>query len=152
MDSFLPYFINEPVYLVKEESADQKVQEIAHKTKEPAQEVNHTANTIPQEKPFVPYVFFASVATKEEQALLSKIMGACGLPENQLSIRPPEDLDQVVFKKAVAFSEKGSNYYVISPYGKGSILYSKPLSVLLNSVDDKRALWGKLKGYFNESG
>ena len=149
MSEFLPYFISEPIYLVKEETS------VAETPLEPAPEpdnkVREPEPTYQTEAkaavPHINYAFFANVGNDQEQILLDKIIQACALPTSSYKIKPLEALSGFTFDKAIIFDNSKNSFYKPETHTKGHIMYARTLSVLSQSIEDKKALWAALKDY-----
>ncbi len=93
----------------------------------------------------VGFAFIHQAKNEDELALLKKIIGACKLNEGDFVITETDAPGS--YEKAVIFKESASIYYQPTVENDSIVLYSKPLSVLYESKEEKGKLWGVLKGF-----
>jgi len=119
----LPYFLSEEIYIISDREP------LTEKKEQPV-------NLVP-----LPFAFFHDSKSKDELALLNKIITACKLDD--FEIIDHLNHQDIPFNKAVIFISEASNFYDT----QSNTLYSKPLSVLKNSQEEKGKLWGALQNF-----
>ena len=97
--------------------------------------------------PTLPFGFYTLRLQPAEKELLNKIIAACKIPTTDYKVFEdgPQHLRS---KKAVVFVDepKESPYQPIKK-GQTEVIYSKSLSTLMHSQDDKMKLWGILQPF-----
>ncbi len=92
----------------------------------------------------VPIVFVHNSDNAQELELLNKIIVACRLDQKNFKILKMGE--NVMYRKAIIFTDASANYYQPQENDETITLYSKPLNILMNSKDEKGELWKALKG------
>ena len=132
----LNLFIDEEVFILNENSEPSPKKEKKDEVTEVKQEVK---------KPKIKFAFIHNSDSKDELELLNKIIEACKISPEDFYIGSDDSM--VDFSKAVYFKESKNEYYEVQSEGPRSLIYSKPLSVLQSSKDDKAKLWAALKAF-----
>ncbi len=93
----------------------------------------------------------AKDANDEDHQLLEKIVGAIGIKPSE--VLAGESIDDriptwLVFSDSLGFIDDTLPHFGISYVNDTTIITSKSLRSLRNSVEEKGKLWGLLKGHF----
>jgi hypothetical protein len=132
----LHLFIDEEVFILNENLARSSEKKEIHPKTETNKEI---------EKPKIKFTFIHNSDSKEELGLLNKIIEACKISPADFYIGT--DDSSIDFLKAIYFKESNNECYIVKSGGSRSFIYSKPLSVLQSSKDDKAKLWAALKAF-----
>lgn len=145
-ENYLPYFIDEQIFIVDERSGNSALE-----SKEDIQE--SPKPEIIAEVVIIPLLVLTGPLTSEDRALFSKILGALGKNINEVTII--ENPNQLLpsYEKLIIFGDHlvdGTNqsYYSIID-NSTSWLRSNALSEIANSKEEKTKLWKALQLWFN---
>jgi DNA polymerase III psi subunit len=143
-NEFLPYFITEEIYPIKE----------SDKSNSPAKEVLHqeSNNSSTSEESPINYelIVITGNINDQDKELLMNVLKAVkvNLARTLIKSETPNDLD--TYTKLLVFEDNPNvEYYQVVKSDKGEKLHSKPLSVFHADRNEKIALWNALKNWFN---
>jgi DNA polymerase III psi subunit len=143
---YLRHLFHEELFLINE--PEKNLQADNPDTSEPST----IAKTSPSKSP-TPLLILAEIANEREKDLLSKVLSAVGYSLEQVTITSKDQSSVYAPDKTISFEDHltGFNYYEITSSEEGDRLYSKSLTTLMSSVEDKKALWSSLKMWFEIS-
>ena len=150
-DDFLPYFITEDLYLIKETVQVEKSSPSASATTPQAETDVREVAEAPQliaPKEHYDIIVVTGAINEQDKVLLTKVLEAVAINITDAKLIAEAPNPTVSFAKMLVFNEGPSQLYTPSKTEQGEVLYSKPLSALHASREDKLQLWNALKSWF----
>ncbi|MFT4737599.1 MAG: DNA polymerase III psi subunit [Cyclobacteriaceae bacterium] len=157
-DSFLPYFINETLYVLKDEkissidsthSEDSDVQEYMalKKTTDtaPTQEVPKKEEALPTHYGFI---VVSEEFSDQSLQLLEKVLSALKITLDQIQQMNTSPQKDVSFDRMLVFGDSTVSKYEVLKNEAGAVMYCASLQVLATDRDEKLLLWNALKSWF----
>jgi DNA polymerase III psi subunit len=144
---YLPYFITEELYLVKENVPNEPVgkDNVEKPDSNPSTEENDIQTPIHHS-----IIVVTGSISSEDHSLLTKVLEAVkvNIGDTHLLTTAPEM--HITFDKMMVFDDNATQArYEPSPTKQGDVLYSRSLSSLHSSKEEKIKLWNALKSWFN---
>jgi DNA polymerase III psi subunit len=146
--AYLRHFITEDLYLVNEKEVPQG-NNATDQTEDPVSDQKEVTNNSPASQA-VALLVIAEIASDTQKELLAKVLSAVNHDLEKVPVVSPDTEHHYKAEKMLIFDNKHTNPYSLiqSNIDNSQILYSRSLTTLEQSIDDKKALWAALKNWF----
>jgi len=170
-EAFLPHFIDEEIYVIDQPISTTEAESESTAVEEPTSKYEQTESKSETKEAILSYrgentksvLLIVDVISIEEEAFLSKILGAVKLTLQECALLSLQDNDTPAHQPLIENFEadmviqfgstpvallKGINPYKIHFVADKKVLIANDLSTIMNNVEKKKLLWGCLQQLF----